>query len=58
MEATAAGFGITRLLSSQVAPQLTEGRLNVLLAEFEKYIIPLMLFIAKAVTCLQKSAVL
>lgn len=41
MEATIAGFGITRLLSYQIAPQLADGRLKVLLAEFEQTNIPI-----------------
>ncbi|GGY83243.1 LysR family transcriptional regulator [Cellvibrio zantedeschiae] len=41
MEAAIAGFGITRLLSYQIAPQLADGRLNVLLADFEQTKIPI-----------------
>jgi len=41
MEAAIAGFGITRLLSYQIAPQLADGRLKVLLAEFEQTNIPI-----------------
>lgn len=41
MEATIAGFGITRLLSYQIAPQLADGRLKVLLADFEQTKIPI-----------------
>jgi len=35
ISAALAGFGITRLLSYQVAPQLADGRLRILLPEFE-----------------------
>ncbi len=41
MEAAIAGFGITRLLSYQIAPQLTAGRLRILFPEFEKNKIPI-----------------
>lgn len=41
MEATISGFGITRLLSYQIAPQLADGRLNILLADFEQIKIPI-----------------
>jgi DNA-binding transcriptional LysR family regulator len=41
MEAAIAGFGITRLLSYQIAPQIADGRLKVLLAEFEQTTIPI-----------------
>jgi DNA-binding transcriptional LysR family regulator len=41
MEAAIAGFGITRLLSYQIAPQLADGRLQVLLTEFEQTKIPI-----------------
>lgn len=41
MEAAIAGFGITRLLSYQMAPQLANGDLQVLLEDFEQAIIPI-----------------
>ena len=41
MEAAISGFGITRLLSYQIAPQLADGRLKVLLENFEQTKIPI-----------------
>jgi DNA-binding transcriptional LysR family regulator len=41
MEAAISGFGITRLLSYQIAPQLADGRLRVLLENFEQGKIPI-----------------
>lgn len=41
MEAAISGFGITRLLSYQIAPQLADGRLKVLLESFEQTKIPI-----------------
>lgn len=41
MEAAIAGFGVTRLLSYQIAPQLIDGRLKILLEEFEQTTIPI-----------------
>ncbi len=41
IEATMTGFGITRLLSYQIAPHLADGRLQVLLGDFEQPQIPI-----------------
>jgi DNA-binding transcriptional LysR family regulator len=41
MEAAIGGFGITRLLSYQIAPQLADGRLKLLLTDFEQAKIPI-----------------
>jgi DNA-binding transcriptional LysR family regulator len=41
IEAAVAGFGITRLLSYQIAPHLADGRLVTLLSEFEQPKIPI-----------------
>ena len=41
IEASIANFGITRLLSYQIAPQLADGRLTVLLEQFEQTKIPI-----------------
>lgn len=41
MEAAIAGFGITRLLSYQIAPQLANRRLQILFSEFEQTKIPI-----------------
>lgn len=41
IEATVAGFGITRLMSYQIAPQLASGQLKILLSEFELNPIPI-----------------
>jgi DNA-binding transcriptional LysR family regulator len=41
IEAAVTGFGITRLLSYQVAPHLSDGRLETLLSDFEQPKIPI-----------------
>lgn len=41
IEAALQGFGITRLLSYQIAPQVTAGRLKVLLKDFEPAPMPI-----------------
>lgn len=41
IEASLAGFGITRLLSYQIAPHVADGRLKILLSEFEQPKIPI-----------------
>lgn len=41
IEAAVVGFGITRLLSYQIAPHLADGRLVTLLSEFEQPKIPI-----------------
>ena len=41
IEASVASFGITRLLSYQIAPQLADGRLRILLEDFEQTKIPI-----------------
>lgn len=40
IEAAMQGFGITRLLSYQIAPQVASGQLNIILSEFEQVPIP------------------
>lgn len=41
IEAAVAGFGITRLISYQIAPQLADGRLKILLSDFEQAPMPI-----------------
>lgn len=41
IEAAVTGFGITRLLSYQIAPHLADGRLETLLSDFEQPQIPI-----------------
>ena len=41
IEAAMTGFGITRLLSYQIAPHLADGRLQILLSDFEQPKIPI-----------------
>ncbi len=41
IEAAVTGFGITRLLSYQIAPHLADGRLEILLSDFEQPKIPI-----------------
>lgn len=41
IEAALQGFGITRLLSYQIAPQLAAGKLKIILAEFEPAPMPI-----------------
>ncbi|MBM4264695.1 MAG: LysR family transcriptional regulator [Deltaproteobacteria bacterium] len=41
IEAARGGFGITRLLSYQIAPHVTSGRLKIILAEFEPAPMPI-----------------
>ncbi len=41
IEASISGFGITRLLSYQIAPHLADGRLKILLSDFEQPQIPI-----------------
>ncbi|MBI2379470.1 MAG: LysR family transcriptional regulator [Gammaproteobacteria bacterium] len=41
IEAAVAGFGITRLISYQIAPQLADGRLKILLGEYERTPLPI-----------------
>jgi DNA-binding transcriptional LysR family regulator len=41
IEAAITGFGITRLLSYQIAPHLTDGRLETLLNDYEQPTIPI-----------------
>ena len=41
IEAARTGFGITRLLSYQVAPQLAAGSLKIILSEFESPPLPI-----------------
>lgn len=41
IEAAVQGFGITRLLSYQIAPYLATGKLKVILSEFEPALIPI-----------------
>lgn len=41
MEAAIAGFGITRLLSYQIAPALESGKLNVILEDYDNAEIPI-----------------
>ncbi|MCI0400068.1 MAG: LysR family transcriptional regulator [Gammaproteobacteria bacterium] len=43
IEAVLLGFGITRLLSYQVAPQLASGRLKIILSEYEPAPMPIHL---------------
>lgn len=41
IEATLAGFGVTRLLSYQIAPHLATGKLKIILGEFEPPPLPI-----------------
>lgn len=41
IEATLAGFGVTRLLSYQIAPHLAAGKLKIILGEFEPPPLPI-----------------
>jgi DNA-binding transcriptional LysR family regulator len=41
IEAALSGFGITRLLSYQIAPQLAEGKLKTVLSEFDSKQLPI-----------------
>lgn len=41
IEASVASFGISRLLSYQIAPHLADGRLQILLSEFDQTTIPI-----------------
>ena len=43
IEATVGGLGITRLLSYQIAPQLNDGSLKIILSEFETKSVPVHL---------------